>query len=375
MPPSLYPGARWRALDVFRGLMILGMILVNAADLNGHAYPWLQHARWNGCTLADSVFPGFLFIMGVAMGVSLHGHVRGGRPLRSIYPRIRRRALVLCLLGVMLNACFAQSLQDLRVMGVLQRLGLCYLLAAPILLHLSQRAQLFLAGAILLAYWLALAFIPVPQLAGDASVIANNLPAYIDRSVLGPAHLLDSEPYSNRIDPEGLLGTLSALVNVLFGAFAGRLLAALPVRSATSLRLAALGGGSLLLGLCSALIMPINKALWTSSFVLVTSGISALGLAFCFEWVDVRGHDTAARPFEALGMNAIAVYLLSTAIDALVVRVHLDTAHGARSVYDCWLSVTHLPLGEGALAFALLQVVLVWAFARALQARGWYLKV
>src|SRR4051794_19176658 len=110
MPPSLYPGTRWRALDVFRGLTVLGMILVNASDVSGHAYAWLQHSQWDGFTLADSVFPAFLFIMGVAMGVSLHGYVRGGAPVRRIYPRIIRRSLVLFSLGLLLNAAVADGL-------------------------------------------------------------------------------------------------------------------------------------------------------------------------------------------------------------------------------------------------------------------------
>jgi predicted acyltransferase len=376
MPPSLYPGTRWRALDVFRGLTVLGMILVNASDVSGHAYPWLQHSQWDGFTLADSVFPGFLFIMGVAMGVSLHGYVRSGAPLRRIYPRIVRRSLVLFALGLLLNAAVADGLGDLRLMGVLQRLGLCYLLAAPILLQLSQRAQLCAAGAVLLMYWLVLELVPVPvPSAGDASIIANNLPAFIDRWLLGPAHLADWEPYTARIDPEGVLSTLPALVNVLLAAFAGRLLAAAPVTSATSRKLAALGGGGVLLALGFNRLIPINKALWTGSFVLLSSGLAALVLALCYEIVDVRGHAELAAPFETLGVNAIAAYLLSTALDAIVVHVQIDAGGIEQSLYDSWLQTTHLAAPHGAFLFAVVQAGLVWAFARWLRARGWNLKV
>jgi predicted acyltransferase len=375
MHPSFSPRTRWRALDVFRGLAILGMILVNASDLGGHAYPWLRHAQWNGCKFADSVFPAFLFIMGVAMGISIHGSIHERLPLRQIYPRIVRRSVVLFVLGLILNGMFAHGLQDWRVMGVLQRLGLCYLLVAVILLHLSARAQLLLAAVILIGYWLALALLPVPLLAHDPSLLANNLPAYIDRWLLGRAHLLGAEPYTGRLDPEGVLGTLPTLVNVLLGALAGRLIAASVVGGATTCRLAAWGAAGSLVGLAWGLVFPINKALWTSSFVLLTSGLAALGLAVCYELVDVRGLRGLGRPFEVLGVNAIAAYLASSVIDALMLRLHVAGAGETQTVYEYWLSVTGLPVQLGAFAFALLEALLVSACAYAMQARGWFIKI
>jgi predicted acyltransferase len=375
MPPSLYPGSRWRALDVFRGLVVMGMILVNAADLGGHAYPWLQHAHWDGYKLADSVFPGFLFIMGVAMGVSLPGRLQAGVALRSIYPRIVRRTLLLFALGVVLNAFFAHGWSDLRVMGVLQRLSLCYLLTAVMLLHLPQRAQLLAAGLLLLGYWLLLELVPVPPLAGDASPIANNLPAYIDRLLLGPAHLLRERPYLARIDPEGVLATLPSVVNVLFGALAGRLLSMESAGAKIALKLGALGIAGWLAGLGLSRGLPINKALWTSSFVLVSSGSAALGLALCYELVDVRGIHGLARPLEVLGLNAIAAYLLSSALDALVLRWHVQTERGPLSLYDYWLVSSNLAPAHGAFVFAVAQVLVVWACAHVMQTRGWVLKI
>jgi predicted acyltransferase len=187
--------------------------------------------------------------------------------------------------------------------------------------------------------------------------------------------LLRGDPYNERMDPEGVLSTLPSLVNVLFGAFAGRFLAAATVRSATSMKLLATGIGALLLAFLLSPVTPISKPLWTSSFVLLTSGLAAIGLALCYEWVDVRDHNVIARPLEVLGMNAIAAYLLSSAIDALVARVQVGNARDAHSIYDAWLRLCHLPRADAAFLFALLQALLVWAVAQALHARAWYLKV
>jgi predicted acyltransferase len=375
MPPSLQPGTRWHALDVFRGFVVSGMILVNAADLHGHAYAWLQHTRWDGCTFADTVFPGFLFIMGVAMGVSLHGAVLGGLPLRRIYPRIVRRTLLLFGLGLLLNGFFMESLEELRIMGVLQRLALCYALAAVILLHVSERAQIALSVAILIGHALLLQCVKVATLGHDASPITDNLAAYIDRAVLGSAHLLRSEPYLSQIDPEGLLGTLPATVNVLFGALAGRLLARWPVSAKTSWRLAGLGALGLALGFGLSRLVPINKALWTSSFALVTSGIAALELALCYLLVDVYEVRGWSRPFEVMGLNAIAAYLISTAIDAAMLRAQVQMSDGPSSLYELWLDNLGLAPAHAAFAFAALHVCIVWAIAQALHARQLYLKV
>jgi predicted acyltransferase len=351
--------------------MIAAMVLVNAADLSGHAYPWLQHAAWNGCTFADTVFPGFLFIMGVAMGVSLHGQVRGGRALG--YGRIVRRSVTLFGLGLLLNGFFAHGLEDLRIMGVLQRLALCYLLGCVILLHLPLRAQLVAAVCVLVGYSVALRWLPLPATAHDA--MTDNLPAYIDRLVLGPAHLLRDAPYLGKLDPEGLLGTLPATVNVLFGALIGRYLARAPVVGTTSLKLMAAGAVAWLLGLALAWSEPLNKALWTSSFVLVTSGIAACGLAACYQLVDVQGHNLLTKPLEALGRNAIIAYLLSTAIDAIMVRLRGQLGNEPQPLYELWLAATGLPRPDAAFTFAVAQLLVVMACAQLMHARGVHLRV
>lgn len=361
---------RLRSLDVFRGLSVLGMILVNAADLGGDAYPWLQHARWDGLQLADLVFPSFLFIAGAAMGLSLEAP----RTTRT-YVRIARRALVLFGLGLAANWIHAASWSDLRIMGVLQRIALCYAFVALVLLRVPRAGQFVIAAGVLLAYWAALAWISVP-VGSDAGVFSANLASYLDRMLIGDAHLLRGTPYASQLDPEGLLSTLPAAVNVLAGAFCARWLREQPRGSGTSVRLALLGAAVCALGFGWSAVFPINKALWTSSFVLVSTGIAALGLALCYELVDVRASGQWVTVCEILGLNAIAAYLLSSLIDigATEVAVPLGDEHTAY----VWLReniLDSLQAPDASLVFALAELLLVWAIMGALYRRSWFLKV
>jgi predicted acyltransferase len=371
---SLYPG-RWRALDVFRGLVIASMLLVNAADLSGHAYAWLQHAGWEGYGFADAIFPAFLFIMGVPMGVSMLRHGPSSENARHVYTRIVRRSLFLFALGLLVNGLFASGLEDLRIMGVLQRLALCYLFAALIVLHVPARLHLACAALLLLVHTCLLTFVPIEMLPDDPSGIANNLSAYLDRYLLGSSHLLIHAPYLGRLDPEGLLGTLSALANVLLGAVTGRMLAQADISSRVSRRLAAIGLSGWLSGLALSLVIPINKALWSSSFVFVTAGISACALALCYQVVDVMGFDVPTRPFEIMGRNAITAYLLSELLNAAVIRIQVQRGDDTVPLYEVILSATGLASSHAALLFALVQVALVFGCTLLLHQRGLYLRL
>lgn len=364
---TVYPAPRRRSLDVFRGITVLGMIVVNAADLGGQAHPWLRHSLWNGCTPADLVFPGFLFIMGAALGLALRAY-RDQRWTRwQTYGRVLRRGVTLFGLGVLLNFASAPDLENLRIMGVLQRIALCYVLCALILLHLPPRAQWALALSLLLGYWAALRSIEVPQL----GTVGGNLPGYVDRLLLGPSHLLQSSPYDSEMDPEGLLTTLPALVNVLFGAFMGRWLVQHPVASRSSRQLVLFGVVAAAIGLGISPLLPLNKALWTSSYVLFTSGAALLGYALCQELVDVRRHTRLSRPFEVIGMNATIAYLVSTGMNVLALyAMHSD-------LYEEF--VDHLPEGrEGsstALLVVLVEALVIWGLVELLHRRRWYLKI
>jgi predicted acyltransferase len=370
---------RLRSLDVFRGITVLGMIVVNASDLGGDAYPWLRHAEWNGLGIADLVFPSFLFIVGAAMGLSLRVEpppplVDAGSISHSsrTYLRIFRRTLILFGLGLVANWAHTSGIEDLRIMGVLQRIALCYAFVAVVLLRVPRTGQYVIAGSVLVAYWAALAFVAVPA-GEDATEFTMNLPSYVDRMLLGDAHLL----HAWQFDPEGLLSTLPASVNVLAGAFCARWLMEQPTGSRTSLRLTFGGIVVALVGLLWGSVFPINKSLWTSSFVLVSSGLAAMGLALCHEVVDVRSAGRWLKLCEILGLNAIAAYLLSSLIDIGATEVAVPLFADEDTPY-VWLRehvFGSMQAPDASLLFAVAELGLVSAVMYALYRRSWFLKI
>jgi predicted acyltransferase len=258
----------------------------------------------------------------------------------------------------------------------LQRIALCYAFVAIVLLRVPRTGQYVIAVLVLVAYWAALAFVAVPA-GSDATVFSMNLPSYIDRMLLGDAHLLHATPYASQFDPEGVLSTLPASVNVLAGAFCARWLIEQPTGSRTTLRLALGGAVVVLAGLLWSAVFPINKPLWTSSFVLVSSGLAAVGLALCHEVVDVRSSGDRLKLCEILGLNAIAAYLLSSLIDISATEVAVPLFAGEDTPY-VWLRehvLGSIPAPGASLLFALAELLLVSAAMYALYRRSWFLKI
>jgi predicted acyltransferase len=298
---------RLESLDAMRGLTVAGMILVNNPGSWTDGYPWLAHSAWNGWTLADLVFPSFLLIVGVSIDLSLSRRIaREGSGTRLVMP-LARRALLLIALGVLLNGFPDYSqLSTLRVFGVLQRIGLCYFLGAIIFLRLGGYGQGIAVLVLLAGYWLLLAFVPVPGVGAGVLAPQGNLVGYVDE------WLFHGHLYSDGFDPEGLLSTLPALATTLVGMLAGRLLRSRIDGRRKAVALALVGAVLGIGGLVADSWFPINKHLWTSSFVLLAGGLGLIILALCYQLVDRRGWRRVARPFVMLGSNALAVYLLST---------------------------------------------------------------
>ncbi|TBR21914.1 DUF1624 domain-containing protein [bacterium] len=288
---------RLKSLDVFRGLTIAGMVLVNGPGLDA-AYAPLRHSRWDGCSAADLVFPFFLFIMGTALAFASARNVPGA-PWGPVF----RRAAVLVGLGLFLNAIPYWHPATFRFPGVLQRIAVCYLAAVAVQRRLSWRAQAWLAAALLVGYAAALRWVPVPGFGAGVLTPEGSLPSYVDRLLLGP-HTYYQGPF----DPEGFLSTLPAVVTVLLGGFAGAWLRGERSPAEKAAGLAAAGAVGVALGMLWAPVLPLNKALWSSSYVLYSGGWAALGLALCFWAFDVRGL-RGTEPFEALGVNAILAYV------------------------------------------------------------------
>ena len=373
------------SLDVFRGIAIALMILVNMAGVADQVYPPLLHADWNGCTPTDLVFPFFLFIVGVAMAFSLSKYTDSAvvSPLAKggwggIYWRIVRRSAILFALGLLLNGFWNYDLSSIRIMGVLQRIGLAYLLAALVVLKLPRKGQWAIALLLVIGYWVAMSFVPVPDYGAGNLTREGNLGAYVDRLIIGTAHLYKGDKFNSMGDPEGLFSTLPAVVTVLLGYFTGEWLRKQPIKSRTSLDLVLVGLSCLVIGQVWGYWFPINKKLWTSSYVVFTAGWALLLLAVCYEWIEVRGRRHWGKPFEIIGLNAIFVFVASVLMIKILVKTHVGTGEKAPTTYTWIYEHLFVPWAgamNGSLLFALLTVLFWWGVAYAMYQRRWFFKV
>jgi predicted acyltransferase len=299
---------RMESLDVFRGITIAGMILVNNPGTWESIYDPLEHAAWHGWTPTDFIFPFFLFIVGVSITLALGRRVEQGAAGRDIYWKIVRRALIIFGLGLVLAGFPNYDLSSIRIPGVLQRIAVCYLLAALLFLHTRWRTQAIIAAALLLLYWALMMLVPVPGFgAGMIDSKEANLAAYVDRALL-EGHLWQ---YAKVYDPEGVLSTLPALATTLLGVLTGHLLRS---RRSDLEKVSAMfvaGAVGVVLGWAWHHWFPINKPLWTSSYVLFTAGMALQLLAVCYWLIEVRDRRAWARPFLIFGTNALIVYFLA----------------------------------------------------------------
>ncbi len=332
------PG-RLVSVDIFRGMTIAAMIIVNnlRAWTDTPRFPRLTHAEWNGCTLVDLIFPFFIFIVGVSSVFSVDKRLKTGESLGRLYKHILFRTAALFLLGLVACSYFicgwlfqslcppavAQksiwaiflsppansevfyfSLANLRIMGVLQRIALVYLVVSILLIHTRWRLQALVAGALLLLYWGLMTAFP-----GFRLEPGQDLGAFIDRTVFGEAHLWR---YTHTWDPEGLLSTLPAIATGLCGALTGHWLRRAGDRRDTLIGLFLFGFLAIVVGTAWGYVFPLNKYLWTSSFVVYTAGYALMFLAAWY-WLtdisDIRQTKTVwALPFIWLGMNPLLAY-------------------------------------------------------------------
>ncbi len=353
------------------------MILVNMAGLAEQVYPPLLHADWNGCTPADLVFPFFLFIVGVAIAFSL-SNTEENKPTPKVYWRIVRRSLILFALGLFLNGFWNYDWGTIRVMGVLQRISLAYLVAALIVLKVPRKGQWAIAILFLIGYWLAMSFIPVPGYGLGNLSREGNLGAYIDRLIIGTAHLYKGDNFNSQGDPEGLFSTIPAVVSVLFGYFTGDWLRQQPIKSRTSLNLVLLSFSCLVMGQLWGFGFPINKKLWTSSYVVFTTGWALLLLAACYELIEVRKQRRWGKPFEIIGLNAIFLFVASVLLIKILVKTHIGTDQNAPTTYTWIYEHLFVPWAgamNGSFLFALLTLAFWWVVGYGMYRRCWFVKV
>lgn len=305
LTPAGSPVARLVSLDIFRGMTIAGMILVNNPGTWGHIYAPLRHADWHGWTPTDLVFSFFLFIVGVSMVFSFTSRQKKGDPRSVLFAHVARRSSIIFALGLFLNGFPFFELATLRIPGVLQRIAVCYLFAALIVLTTGRRGLIVAICALLVAYWAMMTFIPVPGYGVGRLDAVGNLAAYLDRWLMS-GHL-----WKPAWDPEGMLSTLPAIATTLLGALAGQWLRSTRPPQTKAAGMLAMGAAGLLAGQLLHPLFPINKNLWTSSYVVFTAGFALVLLGVCYWLVDVKGYRRWGTSFVILGVNAIAVFTLS----------------------------------------------------------------
>ena len=354
-------------------MTIAGMILVNNPGSWSHIYGPLNHAPWHGWTPTDLVFPFFLFIVGVSIIFATGRRLQAGEEPRSLLPRVFRRSAILFALGLFLSGFPYFELSTLRIPGVLQRIAVCYLLGSVLVLFTRPRTQLWIGAACLLLYCPLMTLVPVPgQEAPYIDHQATNVAAYLDRWLMGN-HLWQAD-----YDPEGVLSTFPALVTTLLGTVAGRILCSGMEPERKTLQLFLWGAPLVVLGYVWDWFFPINKALWTSSYVLFTGGLAFSALALCYWFIDLRGHQKLARPLVVYGVNAITVFVMSGVLSRLLGSVITWQSPAGTVSLQSWiyqeLLASWLSPINASLAYALLWVlgwygVLAWMYRRGIAIR------
>ncbi len=349
------------SVDVFRGISVAAMILVNDPGDRSHVYWPLAHAEWNGWTPTDLIFPFFLFIVGISIVLSFSSRCATGATKSELLAHSLKRSAIIFALGLFLSAYPVFDPHSTRIPGVLQRIALVYLATSVIVLYTRRKTRYILCLAILLGYWGLMALVPVPGHGAGVLTIDGSLAGYIDRKLLYN-HLY--MPYT--FDPEGLLSTLPAIASCLFGVFAGEWMQGMGGERIRKLLISA----SILViaGQIWNIWFPINKHLWTSSYVLLSAGAAMAGLALCYWTIDVRGWRRWAQPFVWYGVNPLALYFFAV---MLARTVNQYTIHGTslrelvfRAFYLRLVANPYVASMLYGLSYVLLFCLIAWALFR-----------
>lgn len=374
---------RLDALDAFRGFTIAAMVLVNNPGDWGNLYSQLAHAKWHGWTFTDTIFPFFLFIGGVAMALSLGRLAAAGADRPQLLLKLARRACLIFLIGFLLNFIPRFDLATVRIPGVLQRIALCTLLAAPIVVYCGWRMQLAIIAFLLTLYSALMLFYPVPGIGAGVLEPGQDFGAYLDRMLLDGHMWVQSKTW----DPEGLFSTLPALCSQLFGVLAGRFLLTKLDRTEQIVWMLLAGLLFVWLGVVlDAILMPINKSLWTPSYCFLMTGWALLLFCAFFWLLDANPYRALreaaarwARPFKIYGMNALFIFALSGLLAKMLGFIKLTAADGGavslgRALYA---PLRDLPIGtvNSSLLHALLFNACMFAVAWFMWRRKWFVKV
>ena len=362
---------RLQSIDALRGFDMLfimgfsGLVVALCSLFPNGSECWLaqtmHHVKWHGFAHHDTIFPLFLFLAGLSFPFSYAKQCSVGATRRQIYLKIVRRAAILFLLGLIYNGLFKFNFENLRVCSVLGRIGVAWAVAAMLYINFGRTARIAICGVVLLAYWLVVGYIPAPDFEGaDPLSMQGSIVGYVDR-LITPGRLYND----NIFDPEGLLSTIPAIVTAMLGIFTGEYVRSEKHSgSRKSLTMVVAAIVMLALGLLWNTVFPINKNLWTSSFVLVVGAYSLAMFALFYYLIDVRGWSRWSFPLQVIGMNSITIYLAQKII---------SFRHCNKFLFGGL--ATHLPEEWGTLLLKAGYVVVCWLFLYILYRKKIFLKV
>ncbi|HEY9007088.1 MAG TPA: heparan-alpha-glucosaminide N-acetyltransferase domain-containing protein [Ohtaekwangia sp.] len=366
---------RFLALDVFRGMTVCFMIIVNSPGDWSIAYAPLLHARWHGFTPTDLVFPSFLFAVGNAMAFVMYKYESLGDNV--FWRKTLKRFFIIFLLGFLMywfpfydfESGGWKSIGETRILGVLQRIALCYLIGSIILHYCSQKVAIAISAVLLLGYWLLLYIYGDPN---DPYSLAGYAGNSLDFLVLGEKHLYHGEGVA--FDPEGILSTLPAIVNVIFGYLAGDFIRKNGNSYETIAKLLMAGAVLIFLALTWNMVFPINKKIWTSSFVLLTVGLDLLILPILMFVIEIKKKQKWTYFFVVFGRNPLSIYLLS---ELLLITLYLIPVKGAsleRWIYKDFFGSFASPINASFL-FAIFFMLTCWVVGYIMDKKKVYIRV
>ena len=341
------------------------MILVNNPGDWGHIYAPLEHSVWNGCTPTDLVFPFFLFIVGVSIVYAMGSRKANPADHRSLILRAARRSLTIYALFVILNLIQNFDFQHLRILGVLPRIAIVFFICTVIYIKADRKIWAWIFWIILITYYLIMNFIPVPGIGPSNLDPSTNLAAWVDRTVLTTNHMWSG---SKTFDPEGILSTIPAIATCLLGIFTGTWMQRTDRTAENKVAwLFSISGLLVLTGLIWNGFFPINKALWTSSFVLFTGGLAMAILTLSYWLIDVNGRQKFTEPFVAFGSNAITIYVVSGYLPLLIGTISVEEdgqkinlwQYGYQHLFASWLSPINASLVSALVYVILLSIPMI----------------
>jgi predicted acyltransferase len=391
---------RLLSLDVFRGITIAGMLLVNNPGTWSAIFPPLEHAEWNGWTPTDLIFPFFLFIVGITTHLSLSARRARGDDDSAVVRQILRRGIIIYLLGFAMamfpfyqwgtiasipNATpwdrILYRIEHVRILGVLPRIAIVYLCAGLLTLKTTLKQQVIIIATLLFGYWFAMTLIPVPGEHEIGAVLLNthdrNLAAWLDRAILGTNHTWSG---SVTFDPEGPMSTIPAIATSMLGVIAGRWIVQKekPLLERIS-GMFAVGAIAMMVGLMWNWAFPINKSLWTSSYVIFTAGMACVSIATIMWIVDYCNVKWWTKPFVIYGVNPIVAFVGSGVLARLIYTLwHVSYRGNSVAIQDAIYQIVFLPWlppRVASLAFAISFVVLWYGILTVLYRRNIILKV